>query len=374
MDPFQLIESFFRNIVFFAYNLVETTVTIVLHPLRGPGRLYRRHRRKGARQIGALTFATMLVFLAYLGLFGVFRFSALEPGAGLLPPTLTSRPRFDEDKWWPIILGTLTSVVAFDAMTRFMLWAKLRRRPERRQLIMALVEYSLFWPLAGWAAVVFLITRGIGPTSSDGQVAFLVLPLFGLIPAGVMMKPDLPLPVGAAAGQPAAPLRRKWMAYRVFSGTGVLVTIFIGAAMAGVSLFADSEIARLDQRQEQQRAEVVAVRCRLGADRRLAVQVGLQNPWSAPILAGADDISLALAAPEGDEPRRRLIARPRVVGDPDAAVLLRPDATEILKIVTEPVTAPLGPITYCSAKTVGAAPGHGAFDLLRGNAASIPLP
>lgn len=151
MDLFTILESLFRGVVYFFYNLVETIYVLLRHPRRGPARMYRRYKRKGRQQLGGLTLLFTLLFILFAG--AAIADNRLDVGATVSAPLDMSG-----EFVWVSLLCALVSTVATDAAARLFLRFRYRRRSEKREIALTLFEYALAWPmvvLASWYVYVF---------------------------------------------------------------------------------------------------------------------------------------------------------------------------------------------------------------------------
>lgn len=158
IDLFEFVEGLFRGIVYFIYNVVETTAAIIRHPIKGPIRLYRLHITTERRQLGGLTYlfiaSLLLQWVVLHWLLSTSRVFYERESAGpsdlsalreKLAAISLSPPTFDIDTLWPLILGSLVSTVIIDAVLRLALRWRFPRRVRRRQMLLAACEYSLLW-------------------------------------------------------------------------------------------------------------------------------------------------------------------------------------------------------------------------------------
>jgi hypothetical protein len=134
VDLFEILDGFFRGVVYFVYSLLASIFVLVRHPVRGPIYLYGVRRASDSRQVSAVT----LLFLAYVGANAYLMRGWYK---GPLDPT----PALDLDAWWPVLTAGLVSTVVIDST--FRLAARRRHRERRRrELALATVEYAMVLP------------------------------------------------------------------------------------------------------------------------------------------------------------------------------------------------------------------------------------
>jgi hypothetical protein len=188
IDLFEVVDGLIRGIVYFLYNVVETTATIVRHPIKGPIRLHRSSLRQGRKQIGGLTFLFLTFMLLYSSLpseKGFFR--RLQNPSTDIFDELIHLPNFDVDRMWPAILGSLISTVVIDGTLRLIMIWRLPNRPAWRAMMLASAEYSYLWMVAALALGILVAGNSSGP-SADVRILFMI-PLFPLaaLPAGAIL-------------------------------------------------------------------------------------------------------------------------------------------------------------------------------------------
>jgi hypothetical protein len=149
VDLFELLDGFFRGVVYFVYSLVESTFRLVRHPLRGPAHLQRARRAPDRRQISAVTF----LFMAYLG---AYAFELRHYSEGPFSPALSE----SLDAWWPILAASLASTVIVDMMLRLAVQRRHRQR-RRREFALATAEYAMLLPALLVTIVVLDAEKGL---------------------------------------------------------------------------------------------------------------------------------------------------------------------------------------------------------------------
>jgi len=294
MDLFDLLEKFFRGIVFFIYNLAETTWTVLRHPIRGPTGLYRRCQRPTSRQLGGLTYLFLILFGCYwlflrqsadLLLFA----TAAGPSyrdelSKALKNASLAAPSFSIEAIWPILLGALISTVAIDAVLRLLLRWRLPGRPKHRQAVLAASEYAMLWIVLALMSVwIFLmILPELGRNFSTAAASFLaIVALF------------------CAAASPAATLLGRARRGRSYAETGIrilgLVTLFGCAVYAGFAIALPAQEMR-DQSEAAKAMEPWArlktLRCAVTPDGRIEADGLLLLKDGPPMAFKAADFSL----------------------------------------------------------------------------------
>lgn len=207
IDLFELVDGFFKGIVYFFYNIAETVFQLARNPIHGPIRLQHRHQLANVRQLGGLTF----LFLSFFALFAV-HFTTRKvmdqdgPEQGTsasetMGTSLVGAPDFDDSWLWLVFAATLASTVVLDSILRVALTAGLRRRRQRRALVLGAVEYALSWPLLLLTALIVLwpdraleigfqifgLTGGLGAPTDRWSLALIPALLLTLIPAAVLL-------------------------------------------------------------------------------------------------------------------------------------------------------------------------------------------
>lgn len=157
IDLFHLVDGLFSGIVFFFYNLVETTVIVLRHPIRGPNVLSARHARRDTRQLGGLTY----LFLAFM----LFHWAQENLDSGLpLLGTVTkwlgqmaaTVPAFNINAMWPIAVAALITTVIIDAAIRLLLTLRFPRHRHYKSQVLSATEYALVYPILATTSVAVL--------------------------------------------------------------------------------------------------------------------------------------------------------------------------------------------------------------------------
>jgi hypothetical protein len=289
MDLFDLLEKFFRGIVYFIYNWVETTWTILRHPIEGPRQLLRAQNDPGVRQIGGLTYLFLLLVV----------FQALTVGqlASGFFQTLTNAPKLDTNAMWPEILAALIAIVAIDAVLRLVLRWRLPGRRQLRQALLSMAEFAFFWmvaPAIFLALLIELNTRWIkqaGPGFSSVFLMFLgpflVLFIATYPAAAVLIGMRMPL-----CGR--IQKRRRKLGLAMIG----LTLLFLTAGVAGTGIGYGVQGVRNEEQNSGITLSVKTLRCVMLPDGRLTVDGLLSLPGGRAMTIEPDDLTLNTFDPD----------------------------------------------------------------------------
>lgn len=328
IDLFEFVESVFRGFVYFFYNFVETLWDLTRSPRRGPVRRYRAHLRVGQQQIGGLTFFFVLIFAIFGICAALSRESLLELVSG--PPDLGG-----EAVWLPL-LGAMITTVLVDASVRLLLRWRLPGRPRKRQLALALFEYSLTWPvlLAFGGPLVLLALQGdVGLEDLDTLIGgTLLLWLVAAVASGPAAAVLLAIR-RKPADRPVERMRR-WIVQGL-SQLGVFALLLAATAIgAGCAMYV-SDTAAEDQTPTEDKVELeqADLRCILD-DPRPHVFVGLTNKTAKAIVLDPDrDLMVrVLGGPQPDPHGSTELAVATEHGPDAPPVVIPAGATHVLTL------------------------------------------
>lgn len=326
MDLFDLLEKVFRGIVYFIYNVVETTWTTVRHPIKGPLRLSLRHEDADARQIGGLTYLFLiLVLLQAYSLSGDLSHKAL---ADVVP----SAPKLDTDAMWPEIVAALVATVTIDAILRLLLRWRLPDRPRLRHTLLSMSEFAMLWMVVAFAFLAAAV-----PNSSADEVWLPFLGGFGVIASSYV-----PATILLGAGTPLRRRIRQRRAKLPSAMVGVLF-LFLVAVFGGASFGETIQSKRTEQKKSSELA-LETLRCQVLADGRIAAD-GLAHFENGAAMA-IEPKDLRLDAFLGDSTaavsERRPVEGAPLDGwpvewrQPDAqrVIVIEPGHAQVLEVVT----------------------------------------
>ena len=288
IDLFELIDGFFRGVVYFLYNIIATTARLLRHPLRAPSALFLLHRSKKRRQVGGTTF----LFLVFFAFFALANFPVPGPDSprnflgGQVSPV-----EIDLQTFWPAILAALVSTTVADAALRLYLRVKLAGRTGRAEATLNMVEYSMLWLLLGAVALAFLAIIG-EPVSQESPGAY-VYPLAAILGLVAALLAPLPAVAVLQSGlrvkrSRAARFSRAWPSVILH---GLMVwTIAFSALFAGVYLVIMPEMLRTWRVSDPAgKVRVIDLRCALSGIRPHADAL-LQNDTEQALLLYPRDI------------------------------------------------------------------------------------
>lgn len=285
MDLFDLLEKFLRGIVYFIYNVVETTSTILRHPIKGPLGLHRLYLRPDYRQIGGLTFL-------FLGLF-VLEGALLSTSTPEDPGGLTKRlraltadaPTFNLNSIWPTFLATVVSTVMIDALLRLFLRARLPRRRAYRQLLLAASEYAMLWMI-----LAFLVATLVSWFAPYDDAPWVLTVIYSLGAASVFAA-SYPAAVILRTASPRSSSRwrlREMMAARMTGVAGLFgLAAFLGSGLS-FQVWGERTLREMNNLP----AHVKTLRCEVLPDGRIDVDGFLYVEHSAAQVFGESDFSL----------------------------------------------------------------------------------
>jgi hypothetical protein len=188
LDFLALLESIVGGFVAFVHSVATSLWAILRRPVRGPLRLVGRWRRPGARQIGGVTFLYLGAFLSLYFTFRTWDFTGLAL-IGAAGEAIVTLPTISQAELWPILAGALVATTLIDAALR--LWLRRRWRRQRRELLAAAAEYSLFLAaipaaFAGWYMGAWRCPEIVGDLPALAWAAALLVPL-GCWPAAAIL-------------------------------------------------------------------------------------------------------------------------------------------------------------------------------------------
>lgn len=311
IDLFELIEGLFRGIVYFIYNLVETTAAVVRHPIKGPIRLYRLHVRTERRQIGGLTYLFLVSVVLQWVLLNWVLFSSVDDyvvqanqPSGLsgwrerLAALSLTAPTFDLDALWPLILGSIVSTVIIDAVLRLVLRGRFPRRVRYRQMLLAGSEYALLWMIlaALMAAILFALVVDDGIDDSVEKAIYIWggLAVFaGSFPGAAILR---------STRATRSPADLEW----VMTGLRMIgiFLLFAVAWFAGAALSADVHSRRSHQQYRDFPAHVKTMRCTVLPDGQIDVDGMIYVKPGAAQAVGAGHFALDILPGPNDQPVR----------------------------------------------------------------------
>lgn len=295
IDLFELIDGFFRGILYFFYNLISTAFTLIRHPFRGPALLYRAHLQPGQKQMGGVTFLFVVLFVGY-----TLRVARGQSGDLSLVTQMSGAlgGSFDPHWWWMMFVGSFASVIIIDALLRlYLLWRMPGpRQKRRRQAVLGRVEYALFPAALIAPPALFTVSTvwhlaGLGSPSLSfllrslligfGLIFLAVIPAAAQLRTGGRMRPRK-----AAADRRRAPGR--WLTASMARIIGV------GAVLAAAVAFGTNITAFSVLRQFSNESRIVVedLTCHVFEDR----------PFVDALLTNRSAVSAPLGTPTNGAP------------------------------------------------------------------------
>jgi hypothetical protein len=155
MDVFKFLDEAVRGAIFFFYSIVATTLTMVRHPVAGPGRLWLASRTPAARQISPLTYLAAMFVVLSLAQSVSLREAGPGGGAEFAGLARLFATGSVSSELVPLLAGALTATILVDALLRAL--ARWRFRARRAEKFVAVMEYgSGFFLLFGGTLVVII--------------------------------------------------------------------------------------------------------------------------------------------------------------------------------------------------------------------------
>lgn len=277
VDLFEIVDGLFKGIVYFFYNIFETIFNLIKSPLRGPMRLYRKHRRSNARQLGGPTFL-FLSFFAFFAIHFTMRNRLFyDETAGETPvgeevgAALTNAPTVDADWLWLVLAASLTATILVDSVLRLALSLRALGGRERRAMVLETVEYSIFWPILLMSLLslrdntLYPLENSLAGTADDltpGLILLLLLCLLllSLVPAAVLLSRGVRRWSGAS---------QRWTSFARLTALAATTAVVALAATAGARMGYGIEQRRNDTRTRAVGRDllVIELECQLDAPR-----------------------------------------------------------------------------------------------------------
>jgi hypothetical protein len=198
-NVFNLIEGFFRGVIFFLYNTASSLFAAAVDPLHAPVRLQQRNGDPTEQQISSQTFLLITFFLCLGGasLYGV---------GSEFARTHVTGDEVRSDDFSHLLAMSVIATVLLDAPLRLFFSETFRARQRLFTVRLAVVEYALLWPVAASAIVAeyleyvtrafILAPRWPTPETVSILVGAAVLTFSASIPAGLLAS-QTPFPVSA---------------------------------------------------------------------------------------------------------------------------------------------------------------------------------
>ncbi|MEZ0244121.1 MAG: hypothetical protein ACAH11_12155 [Sphingomonas sp.] len=334
IDLFDFLEGLIRGFVYFFYNVVGTLWTLIVHPFRGPMRLYRgyiRTRKREAasdrRQLSAVT-CLFLVYFATLGLTGGFANADLnEPVASIAK----RGPTLDIAAVWVPVLGAMVITVLIDIALRLTLRLRYFRDARKRQLALPILQYAMILPSIVIAAVPMLGLARFAFSLMDMAPALATL--LGWLAAAVLSC----VPLAATLirlPRRGTRLRRTalgWLRWLAIAFAAAMLTF--SAGWAGLNLHYQVQEMREDD--ESGFLKTSNIRCRLDAHQPF-VELLAANVDNEPVLIGGRyGPKIVLFDFDDDGGIRNEVSYDATLpgGEDAPAMVIRPKAIEVVRLV-----------------------------------------
>lgn len=298
MNLFDTLDGFFEGLVFFGYNVFRTFLTLLLHPFRGPIRLFVARQAVGKQQISSQT--TLL--LAALGIIW-WASAQRDEFQWIILPRFPTAPDLPQVKtFWPVFAAASFLTIAIDVSFRLIFAVRYRNNRLRRRMFLAIVEYSLSSIFVG-----LLIVMSVFGTIADQQGIDPPPPYSGYITGGIIaIVILLALTYGLAApgyllgrglrGRAIQPRgARNGLLVKVFtiaSCIPVIMLALVPTAFGSWTLFASVVAAQRDERDHPQ-VLAAGLRCII-TEGKLAVELGLSNDTDRTVFIDSAKVDVVM--------------------------------------------------------------------------------
>jgi hypothetical protein len=246
MDLFDLIDRFFGGVLDFIFNMLDSMLKVLRHPVKAPVALYLDHRNKRFRQVSGLSFLFGSFFFILAVWPSVLEWDETKKAGHAIFHNLEVSKTL-----WPLLSTSVVCTVIVDTALRLVLRITTPTRRFRRDAVRAIVEYALFLPLLTALlavpvlfVVIILLLSGID-SQTGSTVAMLTAPLiflaaFGasLVPAAAILCGGTPRPEGMAEAQGVRRRRRRRRLVTLYAI--LLGAILFGSLGCGIAYWADS--------------------------------------------------------------------------------------------------------------------------------------
>lgn len=173
MDVFKFLDDAVRGTVAFVYGFARSTLTLVVHPLRGPARLIAAARDPAASQIGPTTYLALAFAIAPLVL------EALGGAENVPVPGMPDLARLLATGslaggLGSLLAGAVAGTITIDALLRLI--GRLRLAGARHRRFVAVMEYEIGLSCAlGWLLMTLGMIWQMRPVFYLGLVPFYLL-------------------------------------------------------------------------------------------------------------------------------------------------------------------------------------------------------
>lgn len=345
VDLFDLIEGLFRGVVYFVYNIFETTFTILRHPIRGPIQLHRWHLQPKRQQMSSLTFLLVSFTVFYWILLSkIFApEDESEVTTDFIIERLTSASvntsNLDISSLWPMFVLGLVSTIIIDAVLRLILRGLLPRSKAWRDAILASTEYAFFWMILFFGLFYFSAERLI--SWNEGVVKwalYLALPLSAL-PAATIISIGL---------RPQR--RRKGLTILMqLIWLPLLIALFGGSLAGGFVLNSEHRELRKSQQRTAESELVTTLRCAVRRGGMIEVY-GVVHHDGDGIALMTSELVFEIDAPENPDPKFSTKGLLNVGTQPNRVIVATKNQPQAVHLrLTRPVELPDDP--HCRLRT-----------------------
>ena len=330
IDLFEFVEGVIRGIVYFLYNLIETTAAILRHPVRGPLQLTRRYGNPRARQVGGLTYLFLVLVIAQ---WMVVSWNGSVSAQGVIE-SVTTTPTLDSEAMWPFLLAGLISTVVIDSVLRLILRWRLPQRHDLRQRLLSSAEFALLWIFVslGLATLIATIVDDYLRLNANWVgVATQIGTLIGLIASAYPATAVL-------TGVVTRPRRRIRKRKLISLMTGIMLLVFL-AIMIGYMIAEGIQEGRGRKAASRSLLTLETLRCTILADGRISADGLLYFDHGPAIAAESDDLMLMPDLMAWNDKDEWPVAWRQ--GDPHRLVVVEAGQPALVEVITrKPIALP----------------------------------